>query len=300
VIAEAAVPRCDHVVEFYDSDDDLVAKIGAYVVGGVEAGETAIVVATEAHRCGVEQYVSREKTGMVVFLDAEETLSSFLVDGVPDRAAFDRVVGGLVRSASVGGRPVRIFGEMVALLWDRGQVPAAIELETYWNELAQETPFSLFCAYPSAAFSSEICSMHTDVFGRPSACGHELPAEEAVRAFAATPDAPRAARRFVLETLHDWRDCRLMADAQLVVSELTTNAVIHAHSNFTVTIAALEDVVRISVTDNNPVLPTSRDPSLQATGGRGLRIVNVLAERWFAESRPHGKVVWADLLRHAR
>jgi hypothetical protein len=231
--------------------------------------------------------------GTLVFLDAEETLTSFLVEGHLDHAAFERVVGGLVRNAAAGGRSVRIFGEMVALLWDRGLVPAAIELETYWNDLARETPFSLFCAYPSAACSAEICALHTDVFGRPVA--HDLPAAEAVRAFSGTPDAPRAARRFIYETLHEWRQHHLVVDAQLIVSELTTNSVLHGHSSFTVTVAAMKDFVRISVTDNSTVIPQARDASPLATGGRGLQIVNVLASRWSAEPRPHGKIVWAEL-----
>ena len=299
MIAEAATPRCDHVVEFYDSDDDLVGSVGAYVAGGIESGDAVIVVATEAHRAGIEEYLRlvdvdpRGESGTVVILDAEDTLSSFLVDGLPNEAAFERVIGGLVRDAAVGGRPVRIFGEMVALLWDRGLVSAAIELESYWNALARQTPFSLFCAYPSDACTADVCSLHTDVFGRPAVYGHDQ-ATETTRAFAATPDAPGAARRFVLEVLHDWRHS-LVTDAQLIVSELATNAVIHAHSNFTVSIAALDELVRISVTDNSPVLPKTRDPSLHATGGRGLQIVDVVAARWSAESRPHGKIVWAEL-----
>lgn len=302
MIGEAAAPRCAHVVEFYDSDEELVRSVAAYVRSGVELGEAAIVVATATHRAGLQAFLravgadpTAEALGTVVFLDAEETLTSFVVDGVPDQAAFERVVGGLVRDAAVGGRPVRIFGEMVALLWDRGLVTAAIELETYWNDLARRIPFSLFCAYPSEACTAKICSLHSDVFGRPSASGHDESAAEAVRAFVATPDAPRAARQFVFEALHDRHQYRLVADAQLIVSELTTNAVIHAHSNFTVAIAAMDDSVRISVSDNSPTLPESRERSVHATGGRGLQIVNALAARWSAESRPHGKLVWAEL-----
>jgi anti-sigma regulatory factor (Ser/Thr protein kinase) len=116
----------------------------------------------------------------------------------------------------------------------------------------------------------------------------------------ATRDAPGAARRFVFETLHDWRHQRVVADAELIVSELATNSVIHGHSNFTVAIAASDNVVRISVIDNSSVLPKPCQPLLNATGGRGLQIVNALAARWSAESRPHGKVVWAELASRPR
>jgi hypothetical protein len=43
---------------------------------------------------------------------------------------------------------VRVFGEMVSLLWDAGLIDAAVELEVLWNELGVQYPFSLLCAYP--------------------------------------------------------------------------------------------------------------------------------------------------------
>ena len=66
---------------------------------------------------------------------------------------------------------MRIYGEMVAVLWDQGNVAAAIELERLWNELADSNPFSLFCAYPIRAFDLDagaerfrkICAQHSAV-----------------------------------------------------------------------------------------------------------------------------------------
>jgi len=303
VIGEAAAPRCDHVVQFYDSDEELVRSVGAFVRSGVASGEVAIVVGTAAHLVGLEAEIEPADEGTIVLLDAEETLSSFLVDGLPDQDAFERVIGDLVTDAATGGRSVRIFGEMVTLLWNRGLVAAAIELETYWNDLARKIPFSLLCAYPTDAVAAdehreglqEICFLHSDVLGRPAVCEHDLPDAEVVRAFSATPNAPRAARRFVFETLHELRPERLVADAELIVSELAMNSVIHGHSNFTVAIAADDDIVRISVTDNSSVLPKPTEPLPGATYGRGLQIVNALAARWSAETLPHGKIVWAEL-----
>ena len=68
---------------------------------------------------------------------------------------------------------VRGFGEMVALLWDAGQLDAAIELEAMWNEMASQFSFSLLCAYPQAATSGEehsdalahVCDAHTQIRG---------------------------------------------------------------------------------------------------------------------------------------
>ncbi len=71
--------------------------------------------------------------------------------------------------------PVRIFGEMVALLWDAGQAGAALEVEAMWNELAAQFSFSLLCAYPLWSVTgpgqvdqvTEVCRAHTAVTGEP-------------------------------------------------------------------------------------------------------------------------------------
>jgi PAS domain S-box-containing protein len=90
------------------------------------------------------------------------------VDGVPDRRRFLEVVGSAVRTLTSDGRRLRVFGEMVALLWADGHAEAALRLEGYWNELLRSTAFSLFCAYPLSAFPlssdgpgfSQVCDRH--------------------------------------------------------------------------------------------------------------------------------------------
>ena len=117
---------------------------------------------------------------MLVLRDADETLSLFEADGDIDRAQFADVIGGLLQDAGAGGRDVRVYGEMVARLWDRGPVPAAIELEDLWNELSRGLPFALLCAYPatitddpqSATSFSAVCACHTHVLdGAPELTG---------------------------------------------------------------------------------------------------------------------------------
>jgi PAS domain S-box-containing protein len=91
-----------------------------------------------------------------------------MVDGWPDRSRFETAVGSLVRSAAAGGRAVRAYGEMVALLCAEGHYDAAIALEGLWNDLAQTCTFSLFCAYGWNLFPTvelahsfkQICGQH--------------------------------------------------------------------------------------------------------------------------------------------
>ena len=117
------------------------------------------MIATEPHRRAFEAAleahgvdVGRAKAeGTLLSLDAATTLSEFRGGGKIDHDAFHDVIGGVVRSAAACGRPVRAYGEMVALLWDAGDVLAAIELERLWNELGPELPFTLFCSYPAAS-----------------------------------------------------------------------------------------------------------------------------------------------------
>lgn len=86
---------------------------------------------------------------------------------LPD--GFEQVIGTTVRKAAESGRAIRVFGEVVALLWDAGHIVAAIELEALWNKLGSDLAFSLYCAYPNNAVSGRdntpalraICRLHS-------------------------------------------------------------------------------------------------------------------------------------------
>lgn len=168
-----------HVVGFYDTEAFLVDSVRDFVAPGLLAGDAAIVVATASHRdlfaralmeTGID-LDEAQRCGRYVALDASEMLSTFMVDYMPDGARFRATIGGLVARAAEGPRDVRIYGEMVAVLWDQGNVAAAIALEDLWNDLSTKHPFSLFCAYPIRAFDTEastepfrtICNQHARV-----------------------------------------------------------------------------------------------------------------------------------------
>jgi KaiC/GvpD/RAD55 family RecA-like ATPase len=128
----------EHVVQFYADDAELIAAVGRYLVEAARADEVAVMVATQAHRRSFElelgaagvDLVRARATGRLVSMDAAETLSRFETGGAIDHEAFREVIGGVMREATRIGRPVRVYGEMVAQLWDEGNVAGAIELET--------------------------------------------------------------------------------------------------------------------------------------------------------------------------
>ncbi len=110
-------------------------------------------------------------------------------------------------------------------------------------------------------------------------------------ALPASPSSSRAARRFLSSFLAD-RPTRNWEDVDLLVSELVTNAVMHAHSSPQVIVQVHGTTLRVEVHDESPVVPALRDADDGRPGGRGLRILDRLASDWGVERRPGGKSVW--------
>jgi anti-anti-sigma factor len=158
--ADGAARPHDHIVEFYESDELLAKSVRDYVQPSLRGGDAVVVVATKRHRdlfeaaltgTGIDVGEAREED-RYIDLDAEETLSLFMLDGTPDPIRFEIALTKLLARAGGGGRSVSVYGEMVAFLWDQGNITGVIALEDLWNELGRSQQFSLFCAYPLAAF----------------------------------------------------------------------------------------------------------------------------------------------------
>jgi hypothetical protein len=162
-LEEVAVATGEHVVQFYEDDPRLAHTVGRYLTAAVEEGAVVVAIATVAHRRMFEGVleaaeldpVARRQAGTLVLLDAAETLAGFLHNGRVDDEDFRRRVAPVLREAVQTGRPVRAYGEMVALLWEAGNVQAAIELEESWNSLAQDLPFALVCGYRSESVQGD-------------------------------------------------------------------------------------------------------------------------------------------------
>ena len=115
------------------------------------------------------------------------------------------------------------------------------------------------------------------------------------RTFAPTPDSARAARYFVQAALGDL-DTEVCDTVLLLTSELATNALVHARTEFQVTVAHLhDDARRIAVTDGNAHVPEPRMAPADATTGRGLALVDAKASAWGAHRHGRGKTVWFEV-----
>jgi MEDS: MEthanogen/methylotroph, DcmR Sensory domain len=314
-----------HIVQFYGHDAELADKVADYLLGALDRDGVAIVIATPEHRDAFEARLTKAGAGLdaarergsYVALDARATVTEFSAADRLDPAAFDRVVGGLIRRAGAGGRVVRAYGEMVALLWDDGLVNEAAQLEQLWDGLGRELAFSLFCGYRAdsvtrpgrAGALAEVCRVHEQIVGDPPDPVAEAVAEAAlagapiahpgaVRTFPFSREAPATARHFVVSALHDWGMADVAEDAALVVTELAANAIVHAHSAFTVVLSARGGVVRVSVRDCRALPPGDPSSVLIPVPLHGLGAVDALAGRWGVESLGSaGKTVWVELHR---
>ena len=295
-----------HVVQFYAHEEELADRVAGYLLEALRGEGVAVVIATPAHRRAFEARLAQAGTdpaatardGTYLALDASDTIHALMTGGRLDRDAFDRVVGGLIRRAGQESRPVRAYGEMVAVLWQAGLVSAAVQLEEMWDEIGLRHSFSLFCGYPASSVSdghpeafAEVCRLHRSVVGGwPSPAG-----PGATRTFAFSSDAPAAARHFAAGAVLRLGAAELSADAALVVTELAANAVVHAHTGFTVDLAGGPQVLRISVRDASPLPPGA---GLHPAPLHGLGAVDALASRWGVEPYGHsGKSVWVELSR---
>jgi hypothetical protein len=122
--------------------------------------------------------VAAVEQGRYVSLDVADTLSTFMVNDLPDPARFLKVAGNLVAAAakaSRGKRPrVAACGECSPTLWKQGNADAAVQVEHLWDEIAQTHEVDILCGYVLNSYQREhgkhiyerICAEHSGVYSR--------------------------------------------------------------------------------------------------------------------------------------
>jgi KaiC/GvpD/RAD55 family RecA-like ATPase len=155
-------PPAGHAVQVYSELDELAASVGTFLDAGFRAGDPAVVIASsdhwEAFRSQLEQrghdVDALHEQGVLTCCDADETLASFMDGDVPSGERFEEAVGGLLDEVArrFPEQTIRAFGEMVDLLFQRGQQAAAIALEELWNRALESRRCALLCGYELDVF----------------------------------------------------------------------------------------------------------------------------------------------------
>lgn len=116
------------------------------------------------------------------------------------------------------------------------------------------------------------------------------------RTFPLDPSSASAARRFVADVLTQWSLDDVVHHVTLMTSELVTNSVLHTSGELELALWADDERLRVEVVDHSERLPTVQHPDADAPGGRGLLIIEALADQWSADVRATGKAVWFEVL----
>jgi hypothetical protein len=178
LLIDAPVNR--HFAQFHKNSQEATSSVALFVETGLRRKNGVLAVLGATHKDMLLERLRRNgldpapfrRSGQLQILDAELTLKHIMRGDMPDWETFRAVVGKAIEGVQTFGRTtVRVYGELVGLLWREGNADAAIRLEEFWNELARLYPFSLFCSYMVDYYApacyhgplSEIGRTHSDV-----------------------------------------------------------------------------------------------------------------------------------------
>ena len=169
-----------HQVGLYPDDRSFLHQLTQFVSSALEAGNAAIVVATESHRINLLATLDERgldmgraiEQGRYIALNAADAVSKFVINGLPDPARFLQVADNLITAAKYSSKePVRvaICGECDPPIWELGE--AAIQFEQLWNVVAARYDVDILCGYPLSTFHNpqvngllrRLCAEHSAV-----------------------------------------------------------------------------------------------------------------------------------------
>ena len=193
-----AGPR-DHIVQLYQDQQFLNRAVCRFAASAIANGEGVILVPTAAHwdgfrprleAAGVDTQAA-QASGQLTVVDADELLPQFMRDAMPDAPVFLGLAADVIANARDGGRypKVRWWGEMVNVLWERGDVAASMDLEDQFDRLAREHEIAIFCSFVMDNFNGEVHSRMLPRLGQNHS--HLIPVEDYARLERAVADALR-------------------------------------------------------------------------------------------------------------
>jgi hypothetical protein len=197
LLADATAP--DHIVQLYQDQDFLNRAVCRFAAAALANGEAVILVPTLAHWSAFRPRLEAEgvnvkdaqSRGQLTVVDADELLPRFMHEAMPDAPVFLGLAADVVaRARGAGSYPkVRWWGEMVNVLWERGEVAASMNLEDLFDQLAHERDVAIFCSFLMDNFNGEV---HTRMLPRLGENhSHLIPVEDYARLERAVADALR-------------------------------------------------------------------------------------------------------------
>ena len=153
-----------HEVQFYSDDDSFLDGFTRYIEAALLNGNAVIMVVTESHQKSLLQSLQDHggsiaaaiEQGRCLPLDVADTLSTFMVNDLPDPMRFFEVVGDLIAKASQatagGASRVTICGECASILWAEGNADAAIQVEQLCNQLTKRYQLDILCGFSLSSF----------------------------------------------------------------------------------------------------------------------------------------------------
>jgi MEDS: MEthanogen/methylotroph, DcmR Sensory domain len=197
VVADAAPG--DHIVQLYQDQDFLNCAVCRFIGAGLANGEGVILFPTLTHwnafrsrleAEGVDVNAARER-GQLTVVDANELLPRFMRGAMPDQPVFNGAIGDIVGQARAVGsyQKVRLWGEMVDVLWERGDVAASMNLEDLFDKLNKTIAISIFCSFLMDNFNGDVHAHMLPRLGTNHS--HLIPVEDYARLERAVGDALR-------------------------------------------------------------------------------------------------------------
>jgi MEDS: MEthanogen/methylotroph, DcmR Sensory domain len=195
VLANAG-PR-DHVVQLYQDQDFLNRAVCRFAAAALANGEGLILVPTVEHwnsfrprlvAEGVDVEAAQQR-GQLTIVDADGLLPRFMHNAMPDSPVFLGLAADVIARARGGSRypKVRWWGEMVNILWERGDVAASMNLEDLFDQLAHKHDIAIFCSFQMDNFNGDI---HTRMLPRLGENhSHLIPVDDYARLERAVADA---------------------------------------------------------------------------------------------------------------
>jgi hypothetical protein len=193
-----AAPR-DHIVQLYQDQQFLNRAVCRFAAAAIANGEGVILVPTVAHWDAFRPRLESEgvdvkaaqKRGQLTIVDADDLLPTFMRDGMPDSPVFLGLAANVISESRGSGQyqKVRWWGEMVNLLWERGDVAASMQLEDLFDQLAHEQDIAIFCSFLMDNFDGDVHARMLPRLGENHS--HLIPVDDYARLERAVSDALR-------------------------------------------------------------------------------------------------------------